>query len=287
MFIYAKLVIIFYIYRMKITALIENTSTCGLPAEHGLSLHIRLADGRCILFDMGQGSLFASNAASLDIDLKDVYMGILSHGHYDHGGGLATFLEINDFAKVYVQRKAFEPHFSLRPAGLEYIGLDKSLEKSDRLVFCDGAVTISDSITVFGNVCGDAFLPHGNRLLFGPSSEEPDTFGHEQNLLINENGISVLIAGCAHSGIVNIINTASELLGHTPDVVVGGMHLVKSGLSAEEETCFISDLAHKLLDFEGTRYVTMHCTGEEQYLKLKGIMEDRIEYLRCGESIEL
>lgn len=272
---------------MKITALVENTSTCGLPSEHGLSLHIQLSDERSILFDMGQGEMFASNASVLGIDLGKVGLAVLSHGHYDHGGGLSTFLRINDLAKIYIQRKAFEPHYSLRPSGLEYIGLDKSLESSDRLVFCDGTVTPSDSLTIFGNVCGEAFKPHGNRLLFGPSESSNDGFEHEQNLLISENGIAVLIAGCAHSGIVNIINTASELLGRAPDVVVGGMHLVKSGLSSEEEDRFISALAHELLKFEGTRYVTMHCTGEEQYQQLKKIMRDRIEYLSCGECVEI
>lgn len=272
---------------MKITVLVENTSTCGLPSEHGLSLHIRLQDGRCILFDMGQGSLFASNAASLDIDMKEVCMGVISHGHDDHGGGLATFLEINDIAKVYVQSMAFDPHYSMRPSGLEYIGLDKGLENSGRLIFCEGTVTISDSLTLFGNVCGDAFKPLGNRLLFGPGFTVPDKFEHEQNLLISENGVTVLIAGCAHSGIVNIIKTAIGLLGHTPDVVVGGMHLVKSGLSVSEEAGLISGLAHELLEFEGTRYVTMHCTGEEQYQRLKEVMGDRICYLRCGESYEI
>lgn len=272
---------------MKITALVENTSTCGMPTEHGLSLHIQLSDGQSILFDMGQGRLFLDNASYLDINLKDVDLAVLSHGHYDHGGGLATFLETNDIAKVYAQRKAFEPHYSLRPSGLEYIGLDKDLKDSDRLVFCDGTVRLSDSLIVFGNVCGDAFTPHGNRLLFGPEPSIQDKFEHEQNLLIFENGITALIAGCAHTGIINIIRSATDLTGRTPDVVVGGMHLVKSGLSTEEEALFISGLANGLLNFEGTRYITMHCTGEEQYQKLKDAMGDRIRYLSCGECIEI
>lgn len=272
---------------MKITALVENTSTCGLPSEHGLSLHILLSDMRSILFDMGQGELFLDNALRLGIDLAKVDLAVLSHGHYDHGGGLSTFLRINNLAKIYIHRKAFEPHYSLRPSGLEYIGLKKSLEGSDRLVFCDGTVTPSDALTIFGNVSGEAFKPYGNRLLFGPSESSNDGFEHEQNLLICENGTAVLIAGCAHSGIVNIINTASGLIGRVPDIVVGGMHLVKSGLSAEEEDRFISALAHQLLEFKGTRYLTMHCTGEEQYLRLKEIMRDRIEYLSCGESVEI
>lgn len=78
---------------MKITSLVDNTSHAGLPVEHGLSLHIALDNGQNILFDMGQGSLFASNAATLGIDIASVDAAIISHGHYDHGGGLKTFLE--------------------------------------------------------------------------------------------------------------------------------------------------------------------------------------------------
>lgn len=272
---------------MRLTALVENTSTCGLTSEHGLSLHIRLADGRSALFDMGQGDMFASNASKLGIDLREVGLAVLSHGHYDHGGRLAIFLGINRLAKVYIHRRAFEAHYSQRPSGLEYIGLDKSLENADRLVFCDGTPTLSDYLILFGNVSGNAFKPYGNRLLFGPEPTVPDKFDHEQNLLITENGVIVLIAGCAHSGIVNIINSAAALTGRAPDIVVGGMHLVKSGLSASEEDSVISGLAHELLGFKDTRYITMHCTGEEQYLKLKNVMGDRISYLRCGENVEI
>ena len=77
---------------MKVTSLVENTSRRGLPVEHGLSLHIQLDDGRQVLFDMGQRRLFADNAERLGIRLADVDAAIVSHGHYDHGGGL-TLLE--------------------------------------------------------------------------------------------------------------------------------------------------------------------------------------------------
>ena len=77
---------------MTITSLVENTSCKALPVEHGLSLHIRLDDGRSVLFDMGQKQLFADNAARLNINLSEVDLAIVSHGHYDHGGGLKTFI---------------------------------------------------------------------------------------------------------------------------------------------------------------------------------------------------
>ena len=109
---------------MEITSLVENTSRMDFPVEHGLSLYISLDDGHKILFDMGQRRLFADNAERLGIDLADVDIAVVSHGHYDHGGGLRTFLELNKKAKVYISRHAFEPHYSLRENGLKYIGIN-------------------------------------------------------------------------------------------------------------------------------------------------------------------
>ena len=129
---------------MKITALIENTSARGLPTEHGLSLFVETAEHK-FLFDMGQTDLFARNAETLGIDLTTVDFAVLSHGHYDHGGGLKTFLKLNDHAPVYMSRYAFEPHYN----GTEkYIGLDQDLKTSNRLVFVDEDMPIAEGIIV-------------------------------------------------------------------------------------------------------------------------------------------
>ena len=119
---------------MTITSLVENTSREDFPVEHGLSLHIRLEDGRQILFDMGQGNLFARNAEQLGIRLSEIDMAIVSHGHYVHGGGLGSFLELNPHAPVYLNSHAFEPHYSLRDKGLAYIGLNPKLKGNERLI---------------------------------------------------------------------------------------------------------------------------------------------------------
>ena len=171
---------------MKVTSLVENTSQTGLPVEHGLSLHIRLDDGRQILFDMGQRRLFADNAEKLDINLADVDMAVVSHGHYDHGGGLRTFLELNDKAKVYISQYAFEPHYSLHDDGMKYIGIDRELERNDRLIFCADEARIANDIVLFSGVDGDSLKPTGNRLLFGPDKDTNDNFRHEQSLVIRE-----------------------------------------------------------------------------------------------------
>lgn len=272
---------------MKITSLVENTSQTGLPVEHGLSLHIHLDDGRQILFDMGQRRLFADNAERLDINLADVDMAVISHGHYDHGGGLRTFLGLNSKAKVYINHHAFEPHYSLRDEGLRYIGIDPELATDSRLVFCTDMTRIDENIILFAGVKGERLKPSGNRLLFGPAKDTNDDFRHEQSLVIREGGKNVLFAGCAHSGIVNIMQKGIHVTGNPFTHVFSGMHLVKSGLTEEKETVFIQSLAAELSTHTNCRYFTMHCTGTVQYELLKREMGDGINYMGCGDVVEI
>lgn len=272
---------------MRITSIIENTSNKGLPIEHGLSLYIEKEEGQKILFDMGQSDLFAHNAAALSLSIADIDVAVVSHGHYDHGGGLGTFLETNNKAKVYIHKDAFLPHYSLRENGLRYIGLDNSLQENERLVMCEDITRMDNGMVLFANVQGNCCNPTGNRLLFGPSETENDSFCHEQSLIIEENDMLVLFAGCAHRGIVNIIHKAEEVAGRAPTHVFAGMHLVKSGMTEKDEDCFIEVLASELLKYKDTMFYTMHCTGEEQFKKLKSLMGRQIEYLACGDYVEL
>lgn len=272
---------------MKITSIIENTSKINLPVEHGLSLYIEKDDGQSVLFDMGQSDLFARNAEVLGLEIANIGKAVISHGHYDHGGGLKTFLAENHCAKIYIHRDAFLPHYSLRETGLRYIGLDKTLKNNERLVFCQDRIKIDESMTLFFDVRGNCCSPVGNRLLFGPAENQNDDFGHEQNLIMTEADKIVLFAGCAHCGIINILHKAQEITGKIPTHVFAGMHLVKSGLMEAEEKTFISHLATELKKYTNTLFYTMHCTGEEQFLQLKSIMGSQIKYLSCGENVTI
>ena len=103
---------------MKIITLMEDTACApDFACEHGLSFYIE-ANGKKLLFDMGQTGLFLQNAAACGVQLDEVDTAFISHGHYDHGGGLAAFLGVNDHAPVYLHEKAFEPHFSRKPEGI-------------------------------------------------------------------------------------------------------------------------------------------------------------------------
>lgn len=270
---------------MRITSIIENTTNKGLHVEHGLSLYIETNAGQNVLFDMGLSGMFVRNAESLGLSISDVDVAVVSHGHYDHGGGLKAFFLENSKADVYIHKDAFQPHYSLRDTGLRFIGLDKDWAKYERLVFCDKQKNITDTMTLFADVQGNCCNPIGNRLLFGPAQTENDDFRHEQNLLIEEDGKLVLFAGCAHRGIVNILRKAEEVAGKAPTHVLAGMHLVKSGLTSADEDAFIATLASELMQYKDTMFYTMHCTGEEQYNKLKSLMGSQIEYLACGDSI--
>ena len=255
---------------MKITALLENTSARGLPTEHGLSLFVEMENCR-FLFDMGQTDLFTRNAAALGIDLNAADFAVLSHGHYDHGGGLKTFLTLNDHAPVYISRYAFEPHYN----GTEkYIGLDQDLKSSNRLVLVDEDMPIAEGITIYGCHHAPKVVDFGscglNMIQDGRMTE--DDFRHEQYLLVVENGKRILFSGCSHRGILNIMHW------FRPDICIGGFHLSKLPL---DET--LAGYA-KALDAYPTAYYTGHCTGTAQYQFMKERMRN-LHYLSVGDSI--
>lgn len=258
---------------MKIISLLENTaSDPRLGAEHGLSLYIE-ACGRKILVDTGETDLFAANAEALGVDLSQVDLAVLSHGHYDHGGGLRRFMELNAKAPIYVSQYAFDEY---RDSKDKYIGIDPTLRESDRFVLVGEELSLGDGLTLYAcndrqkyvdmGSCGLTVVRDGVTL--------PDDFRHEQYLLIEENGKRVLISGCSHKGILNIVEW------FTPDVLVGGFHFFPLPL----DDTLVRYAAY--LEKFPTEFYTCHCTGEAQYAFMKPHMS-RLHYLSGGESIEM
>lgn len=272
---------------MKITVLLENTinrenKENKLVAEHGLSLYIELENTR-ILFDMGQTDAFLANAQKLGIDLGKTDYAVISHGHYDHGGGLEAFLKETAQIPIYLQTTAFESYYN---AQKKYIGLDKKLicenHQKERFYFVDDYVKIAEGIELFSCNEKKRLFPHTSNNLFSEKEKvfTEDVFCHELYLLLTENEKRVLISGCAHKGIANLVEWFK------PDVVVGGFHLKGLSCDDKEQCNSIKILAEKLCSY-GIPYYTCHCTGEEQFALLQKTMKSSVTYCYCGKEIIL
>lgn len=258
---------------MRIISLVENTSSHKrFATEHGLSVYIETAEHR-ILFDMGQTDLFIQNAVKMGIDVAKIDIAVLSHGHYDHGGGLKYFLDINKKAPVYINRHAFEPYYN---GTQKYIGLDVSLKENKRIYLVEDEVEIDKGIKLFS--CNQKEKKY-NLGAFGLTEKygdifSPDDFKHEQYLLICENKKKILFSGCSHKGIMDIVRW------FTPDVLVGGFHFSKLPLDHK-----LAEYAQYLSQFP-VEYYTCHCTGVQQYDFMKKQM-NRLHYLATGQCIEV
>ena len=260
---------------MKIWTLMENTASReDLTAEHGLSLYIE-ANGKRILFDAGQSGAFADNAEKLGIDLKKVDFAVLSHGHYDHSGGLMRFLEINGAAPVYVSELAAGEYYNAKDC---YIGIAQELKGNPRLIPVAEKLELAEGITLVSCRNREPIAPVDSAGLQKKTKDalQPDDFLHEQYLIIEEHGKRVVISGCSHRGILNIVRWLPC------DVLVGGFHFMKKDPWSEE----IREAAQQLLQ-KDTVYYTCHCTGLQQYETMKEIMGSRLHYLAAGDCLEM
>ncbi len=274
---------------MIVKALVENTtSRCDLGTEHGLSFYIK-TDRHKILFDVGQGSLFLENAQKLNIDLSFVDILVISHGHYDHGGGLEQFLQINKNAKIYLQKEAFDEHFAKRGENdIANIGLNALLKDNDRIIFCDDYLKIDDSLELFAGVKTKELFSTANKVLLKRQQDilVEDDFVHEQNLIIHDEGKFILIAGCAHNGIVNILKRFVQLKAVQPDYVIGGFHLSNPSTQKSEADSLIDQVCDYLSNCK-SKFYTCHCTGICVYEKMKQRLNDKIDYIAAGDELLL
>lgn len=282
---------------MIITTLIENTgleNRKDLIAEHGLSLHI-YRNGEQILFDTGASASFSNNAEKLGIDIGGVDRVVLSHHHYDHGGGLGRFFEVNKHAKVYLRRPA-DGDCYFRAFGFRnrYIGLDKALFQShpDRFQFVDKFTEITTDVFIITQIGSYYPRPKGNRYLYleRGTTRVLDNFEHELIMVIRENGGLVIFTGCSHNGMLNMIDTVARCFEGIPiKAVIGGFHLVglpifntMAGSKADVE-----NIGRQVLKYSVNKIYTGHCTGKKAYNVLKNILGEKIEYLSTGSCIEI
>lgn len=296
---------------MKIVCLMENSMGNDLcQCEHGLSLYVEMKN-HIFLADTGASGLFAENAMKLNVDLIKVELAFLSHGHYDHGGGILDFYKINPNAKIIMQKSALGDYWHKSENVEKYIGLDSKIRELGNLILLDGDYDFykknsssdldkmennnryqKESVRIFtlSNKKLEELKcwPKGNLVLKERKENQyiQDAFMHEQYLVLEEKGKTVLISGCAHNGILNIVEEYNKKYHSYPDVIISGFHMRKKNGYTEQDFEVIKKTAEELKKL-GIVCYTGHCTGEEPYNLMKEIMGEQLNYLHCGERIEI
>lgn len=271
---------------MRITVLVENSSgKWGCVSEHGLSLYVETKKHK-LLVDTGASDSFLWNAQVLGIDIAEVDTVILSHGHYDHGGGIPELMKHNQKAVLYMQRSADGEFYHVENDEIRYIGIDHNIAGLSRTVLLDGDYRIDPELFLFSNIPGRKLWPEGNKILKRKTGNEfvQDRFEHEQCLVIEQNGKYYLLSGCAHNGILNILDRYGELFHCLPDVVISGFHMRKTSGYTKKDIEDIEKTAQALKKTP-TLYYTGHCTGNEPYRIMKRIMGEQIQALHSGDNL--
>ena len=270
---------------MRIVNLVENTKgACGCEAEHGLSFYIETEQHK-LLMDCGSSEMFLRNAERLGIDLKQVDTVVLSHGHYDHAGGIMAFAKRNAHAKIYASAAAGGDYYSLS-GGVHYIGIDKRIMELPGYCPVEGDLCIDDELFLFSGITGNRCPAKGNRNLKELINGElvQDRFAHEQCLVITQGEERILLSGCAHHGILNVLDRYREMFADEPTLVLSGFHMMQADGYGEKDWQQIRDTAQELARMK-TMFYTGHCTGAEPCAVMKEIMGDQLQILYSGAVI--
>ena len=260
------------------TVIEDDIAGEGLTAEHGLCIYVETANHK-LFVDSGQSEKTWENARKMGIDIENADTLILSHGHYDHSGGIKTFMRQNSKALIYISENAAGEFYSKKSDGMRYIGIDRDILKSERIHLVKGDVSLDSELDIFRSVLGREFWPAGNSLLFEKSEDEyiPDTFEHEQYLVIKEGEKHVLISGCAHRGILNILERFKELYNCDPTMVISGFHTILKQYDEASIECF-KQLAAKLNE-KDTLFYTGHCTDKIPFSVMQEVMGEKLRHL--------
>lgn len=271
---------------MKIVNLVEDTkgdNSCEY--EHGLSFYVE-TDRHKLLVDTGATDMFLRNAKKLGVDLSEIDIVVLSHGHYDHSGGIISFSKINSSAKIYMRDNVDGEYYNLKDDKEKYIGIDKSIMELAQCVYVAGDTKIDDELFIFTGIRGNKYPAKGNLMLKEKKEDSfiQDTFTHEQFLVISCESKHILISGCAHNGIINILDRYYEIFNGYPDIVISGFHMIQSEEYSDEDISRIENTAVELIKTEALFY-SGHCTGQAAFDVMKKIMGDKLIQIHSGEEL--
>ncbi len=277
--------------KIRITVLCENSVIIpfGVVGEHGFSVFVETSNGN-FLFDTGQGKGILNNAMILGKDLKTIKFLYISHGHYDHTLGIPQVLSIKSPLKIFAHPDIFINRFwvkqdmppkfigiPFRKEYLESLGAQfefiKEWTEIDRGIYSTGEVPMK---TEFENLDQDMKILNENNEFV------PDKLKDDFSLVIDSEKGLIVILGCAHAGIVNILNHVIEKTGKDKIyAVLGGTHL---GFASEEQ---IENTLKIIEEYKIKKIGASHCTGLAVSAKLFNILKDKFFFASVGAVLEI
>ena len=274
----------------RLTILCENSAGVpfGVIGEHGFACFVETPDGN-YLFDTGQGFGIIHNAMTLNKDLRNINAIMISHGHYDHTGGLPAVLQLTGRIDVYAHPDIFSERVWSSGEQSRFVGIPYRRVYLESLGanFCLGneLVTVGPGVLLTGEIPrknpfeqGDstmtAILPNGNTI-------HPDPLRDDLSLLVDSPKGLILVLGCAHAGMINIIEYALAQTGRDRiHAIIGGTHL---GFSSDDQF----DETMKVIDhYQIERIGVSHCTGLPRAAMLHAHLGERFFFGNVGVILE-
>ena len=253
---------------MKIRVLVDNQAQEGFASEHGLSLLFHFEEEN-LLFDTGAGRALEENFSKIAPEYKKISTLVLSHGHYDHSGGVASFLSSGFDGRIFygkgmtVKRYSIHPDRPVKELTIpeeSHLALEKLPEKCKNEVIC--FTQISKNVFLTGKIPHFTFEDRGGPFFLDREGRGKDELEDEISLLIS-NG--VLVQGCCHAGIINTLEHCRKNAPFIPvRYIIGGLHLLYADTEKLSRT---ADYLNSVKSLE--KIILLHCTGENavQYLK--------------------
>ncbi|MBE6880969.1 MAG: MBL fold metallo-hydrolase [Ruminococcaceae bacterium] len=278
---------------MRIVALSENTAVSDkLFAEHGLCLYIEHNDKK-ILFGSGASALFVENAKRLDISVDNIDALVLPHNHTSVSGGTEVLIKRNPAVTVFLRKDYATDCAEQKGIFRSRTGLPSSFFKANKLKCV--------LFTAFSEVCKDFYIVTAKHYEKAHSNDKTylkkrgrkwakDDFSGETFAVCfpgrRKDGF-VILTGCSHSGITNIVKTAREMWDAPVIAVIGGFNMM--GGNINRISCGADEIKHTATELQkldiGYIY-TCHCTGRKGYEMLKETLGDQIQYLHTGEELK-